>query len=94
MKIKRISKSSFKIFIASFFLTAFFLTSLLSFIVVEKNSLKTGIREIKSSLSLYTSGSEIRLVVNDREIKFSLEPLQDAINSREFGALMLVLLSL
>lgn len=94
MKIKRISKSSLKIFMASFFLTAFFIMSLAAFVVVEKNSLKTGVREIKSPLALYSSDSEIRLVVNDRELEFSLEPIQNAVKSRGFGALLLVLLSL
>lgn len=93
MKIKRISKSSIKIFIASFFLTAFFIASLLSFIVVEKNSLKTGVREIEQAFALYTSGEELRLIVNDRELKFSLKPLQNTVGSREFGALMFMLLS-
>lgn len=94
MKIKRISKSSLKIFAASFFLTAFFISSVLAFIVAEKNSLNTGVREIKKTLALYTSDSEMRLIVNDREIKFSLEPLKQAVNNRGLGALVLVILTL
>lgn len=94
MKIKRISKSSIKIFIASFFLTAFFMASLLAFIVAEKNSLKTGVREIKSPLALYTSEEKITFIVNDREFKLSLEPIRDALSSKGFGALLLVVFSL
>lgn len=93
MKIKRISKSSIKIFITSFFLTAFFIMSLVAFIITEKNSLKTGIREINRPFALYTSDSEIRFVVNDRELNFSLEPLENVVKNRGFAALWLVLLS-
>lgn len=91
---KRISKSSVKLFLTSLFLTAFFALSLAAFVVAEKNSLKTGVREIKSPLALYTSEEQIRLIVNDRELKFSLEPVLDAAKSRGFAALMLVFLSL
>lgn len=94
MKIKRMSKSTIKIFLISMFLTSFFVISLAAFLVAEKNSLKTGIREIKKPLALYTSKNVIRFVVNDREFKFSTEPIQDTVNSRGLGALMLVVLSL
>lgn len=93
MKIKRISKSSIKIFIASFFMTAFFISSLLAFVVAEKNSLKTGVREINDTFALYTLEQEMRLVVNDREIRLSLKPLNKAVSGRGFGALMLVILT-
>lgn len=75
-------------------MTVFFILSLAAFLVAEKNSLKTGVREIKSPLALYTSGDEIRLVVNDRELNFSLKPIQDAVSGRGTAALMLVFLSL
>ena len=94
MKIKRISKSSVKIFLVSFFLTLFFMASLGAFVLAEKNSLKTGVREIETSLALYTSEKSIRLVVNDREHNFSLEPIQNAVKSRKFGALLMAFLCL
>lgn len=75
-------------------MTVFFILSLAAFLVAEKNSLKTGVRKIKSPLALYTSEDEIRFVVNDRELNFSLKPIQDAVSGREAVALMLVFLSL
>ena len=75
-------------------MTVFFMLSFGGFIVAEKNSLKTGVREIKSSLCLYYSENNIQLVVNDRELKFSLMPVKDALNSRQGTTFLLVLLSL
>ena len=94
MKIKRISKSSVKIFFVSFFLTVFFMASLGAFVLAEKNSLKTGVREIETSLALYTSDDNIRLVVNDRELIFSSEPIKNTVKSRGLGAFVLVFLCL
>ena len=94
MKIKRISKSSVKIFLTSLFLTVFFILSIAAFIVTEKNSLKTGVRQIKEPLSLYCSQKEICLTVNDRELKFSVQPVLNALKSREFSSFALVFLAL
>ena len=94
MKLKRISKSSIKIFIASLFLTAFFTVSIMAFAVVERNSLKTGIYSVKTPLSLYYSQNEIRLIVNDREMKLDLNPILEVIKSRGFAAVVTMLMTL
>ena len=94
MKLKRISKSSIKIFLASLFLTAFFIASIMAFAVAERNSLKTGIYKVETPLSLYCSQNEILLIINDRELKLDLNPILELVKSRGFAAMLTMLMTL